>query len=362
MDRVRRIEIYRLRLPLREALHHSRVNTAYLDQLFAVLETEEGVTGYGEVRGNGAYATGADTGELIHGLSRCASQLSGCPLHELSRRVMELTALPAAAALVEGAALDAAARAAGVPVWRWLGLAETRPLSTHAHIGFAAPDHAARLARRAAAHGVHRFKVRVGSPDLADDVARVGAVRDAIGETAEIAVDANGAWSAAQAEEAMRALASFRLLWVEQPTPAGDDEALRRVRRASPVPVVLDEIARSVADVERIAREQLADGINIKLEKFGTAADVLRAADLARDAGLLVEVGQMDQGRLGCALTAHLAAAARAEYCELWGFQNVAEDAASGLDLVAGCIHLTGAPGLGVQVRLRGAERVMTLC
>lgn len=362
MERVRRIEIYRVRLMLREALHHAQVRVDCLDELFAVLLTDGGVTGRGEVRGNGAYATGADVDLVVEALSRCGKELIGLSLNELAPLALAATGLPLAAALLEGAALDAAAAAAGVPVWRWLGAPAARPLSTHAHIGFVSPRRAGELARLAIARGVRRIKIRVGSPSLDDDLARVSAVRETVGSAVELALDANGAWSADVAVEALTALAAFGVLWIEQPTAPGDDPALAKVRARSPVPVIVDESVRGAADVHRVARCGLADGVHLKLEKCGTFAALQQAVEAARAERLLIELGQMDMGRLGCALTAHLATALPVDYCELWGFQHICRDVASGLEMDQGHIKLSNTPGLGVEVDLGEAERVLSIC
>lgn len=362
MDIIRSMDLYRVRLPLKQALHHARTDTSFLDQVLLVITTGDGTRGYGEVRGNGGYATGASAESIIAAFRDGGRALLGASLGDAAQTMLQGSGSPLAAALVEAATLDAAGRRDGVPVWRLLGGSGPRRLETHAAIGFVGPDRAAEIVREAAGKGIRRFKVRVGSETIADDVERVAAVREAAGADAEIGIDANGAWSVERSRESARLLGPYGVAWVEQPTPVGDDEALKAVRRLGAWPVLADEGVRTYQHVRHIIENGLADGVNLKIEKSGTVATLRRAVEAAREGGLLIELGQMDQGRLGCAFTSHLGTALDVDKLELWGFQNVTDDVATGLELEDGAMVLSSEPGLGVSVDLSRAERVLSLC
>jgi L-alanine-DL-glutamate epimerase-like enolase superfamily enzyme len=202
------------------------------------------------------------------------------------------------------------------------------------------------------------LKIRVGA-DPEEDVERVTAVRQAV-PTTNLALDANGAWTAAEAVAMVRRLAPLGIDWLEQPTAAGDDAALRAVRDDTSTRVVADESVRTADDVERLVAARAVDGVHMKLEKCGTVAELQRAVGIAKRAGLFVEIGLMDQGRLGSATTACIASTVAADAYELWGFERVQRDVVHGLEVDAGAIRLSERPGNGIEVELPEAARVAT--
>ena len=96
-----------------------------------------------------------------------------------------------------------------------------------------APADAAALAKRMARLGLRQIKVKVGT---ADDVARLKAVRKAVGDEVELRADANGAWSAQEAVEKLQRLAKFNLPAIEQPVAAGELAGMKQVRNRSGIP------------------------------------------------------------------------------------------------------------------------------
>lgn len=354
MSKITAMQVYRVDLPLSVRLEHASASKAVLEEVFLRVTTTSGATGLAEVRGNGEYATGTDAAAVVREIAgEAGPALLGVELAEASCRVAELGAALLVRALVDSAVLDAIARESDKSLWQVLGGRQVEAIPTHAQIGFCAPDQAVQRASAAARDGFGRIKIRVGRPTPADDVAVVRAVRDALGEHIEIALDANGAWDVRAASRVMEALAPCRIAWIEQPTSPGDDAALRSVRHAIDVPVVADEAARTAEDVVRLCEVGAVDGVHLKLEKAGTVAALLAMAAQARDAGLVVLIGQMDQGRLGSSITTHIAASTQADAYELWGFQHVTRDVTTGLDVRHGRVALPTGPGTGVTVDLR---------
>jgi L-Ala-D/L-Glu epimerase len=354
MSKITAVQVYRVDLPLSARLEHASASEAVLEEVFLRVSTASGATGLAEVRGNGSYATGTDTATIVRevaGEAGCA--MLGVELAGASSRVAEVCATPLVRALVDSAVLDAMARESGRPLWQVLGGRQVEAISTHAQIGFCTPDQAVKRASGAARDGFGRIKIRVGRPRPEDDVAVVRAVRDALGEEIRIVLDANGAWDVRAASRTMETLEPCGIAWIEQPTFPGDDDALRSVRQAINVPVVADEAVRTAEDVVRLCEVEAIDGVHLKLEKAGTVSALLAMAAQTRDAGLLVLIGQMDQGRLGSSVTTHLAASTQADAYELWGFQHVSRDVTTGLDVRHGCVALPTSPGTGVAVDLR---------
>lgn len=351
MSVISAIRTYRADLPLRVDLKHASASESMLEEVFLGLETAASGFGIAEVRGNGAYATGADAETILretHAL--IVEALLGCELAEASQRIAALPVKPLVKALADSAVHDTLARAVGQPLWQLLGGRPDEAIATHAQIGFCAVDEAVGRAQTAIQDGVRRLKVRLGRPSAETDIAIIQAVREVVGDDVALAVDSNGAWDAEKASFVLRALESSNIAWAEQPTPAGDDEALRTARQSTSIPIVGDEAIRTADDIERLSQLGAIDGVHLKLEKAGTVEQLIRLARQAREAGLKVFIGQMDQGRLGSGVTTHLAASIGADAYELWGFQNVTSDVATGLDIRSGRMLVPTGPGTGVTV------------
>ena len=146
-----------------------------------------------------------------------------------------------------------------------------------------------------------------GFSSLADDVARVRAVREAMGPEGRIRVDANGAWNLDEAEHAIHALAEFDLEYVEQPCATIDElvELRRRVKYMG-VPIAADESVRRAEDPLAVARAGAADLLVIKAQPLG---GVRRALEIVAAAGLPAVVSSALDTSVGLAMGVALAAA-----------------------------------------------------
>ncbi|MBI1350444.1 MAG: o-succinylbenzoate synthase [Actinomycetales bacterium] len=163
------------------------------------------------------------------------------------------------------------------------------------------------LAREAVLErGCRTIKVKVGSPMLADDEARVASVRDVLDTVlgrgvGAIRIDANGAWSVGQARLALRRLGAYGLEYVEQ--PCRTEEELRELRSLVDVPFAVDETIRSAADPGRVRVRELADVAVLKAAPLGGARALLAIAE-GLDVPVVVS-GSLDSSvGLGSALAA----------------------------------------------------------
>lgn len=168
----------------------------------------------------------------------------------------------------------------------------------------------AQAAARAVAAGCRTVKIKVAArgQGLADDIARVAAVREALPDVA-LRVDANGAWSLDEAAAALRALAGFSLEYAEQPCATVEELAGLRVRLARAgieVPVAADESIRRSGDPERVAALDAADVAVLKVQPLG---GVRRCLELAERLGMPVVVSSALESSVGIAAGVALAAA-----------------------------------------------------
>ena len=164
---------------------------------------------------------------------------------------------------------------------------------------------------RARAAGCRTAKVKVAEAgqSLADDLSRVAAVRDAVGAEGRVRVDANGAWSLDQAQDAVTALARFGLEYAEQPCRSVADLAALRVRLARngvDVPVAADESIRRAEDPFEVARCAAADIAVLKVQPLG---GVRAALGIAEQIGLPVVVSSALETSIGLRAGLALAAA-----------------------------------------------------
>jgi O-succinylbenzoate synthase len=154
-----------------------------------------------------------------------------------------------------------------------------------------------------------KVKVAERGQSLADDVGRVAAVRDAMGPSARVRVDANGAWDVDQARDALAALAAYDIEYAEQPcatVPELKELRAALARQGIDVPVAADESIRKAEDPLRVAREQAADVVVVKVAPLG---GVRRALEVVQECGLPAVVSSALDTSVGMAAGVALAAA-----------------------------------------------------
>jgi o-succinylbenzoate synthase len=152
-----------------------------------------------------------------------------------------------------------------------------------------------------------KVKVAAGDQTIADDVARVRAVREVLGPEGRIRIDANGLWNVDEAEHAIHALAGFDLEYVEQPCATIDELAdIRSRTRYLGVPIAADESVRKTDDPLAVARAGAADILVVKAAPLGGTRSAL---SLTTQTGLPVVVSSALDTSVGIAMGAYLAAA-----------------------------------------------------
>jgi L-alanine-DL-glutamate epimerase-like enolase superfamily enzyme len=261
------------------------------------LETPAGrCRGRGECTPYGRYGETPDT-TLAAILAMREAVAAGLTRHQLQ------TAMPPGAArnALDCALLDLEAKVAGRRAWDLLGRPPPHERTTAFTISLGSPDAMAEAAARA----THRplLKVKLGG---AGDAERIAAVRRAA-PAAELIVDANEAWDDATLEPNLANCAEAGVTLVEQPLPAGRDEALGRIRRV--VPVCADESVHARASLAALRGRY--DAVNIKLDKTGGVTEALAMADEARALGFELMVGCMVATSLAMAPAMLVAPAAR---------------------------------------------------
>jgi muconate cycloisomerase len=271
-----------------------------------------------------------------------------------------------AKAAVEMACWDIAGKAAGRPVYELLGGA-VRPLAVRSRFSLAAypPAEAAARAGELVAAGFTTIKVKVGGPGgAADDVARVRAVREAIGPAVALTIDANCGWDGDTAVAAIRQMADCRLALAEQPTPDGDYAAMARVRRETGVPVMADESCFDLVHARELVRNACCDVISLYPGKNGGIARARRIAEFAEGRGVACSIGSNLEWDVGTAAMMHLIVATRNMRVEefpgdvLGPSYHELSIAREPLSIRGPLTTLTERPGLGVEVDWDAVRRL----
>ena len=308
--------LYALRIPFVESFSHSATERRWSDSVVVRVRDEAGTEGFGEGTPR-PYVTGEIVETMLDHLTcelwpRVAGREvpPACNLEALAAFIPETglagaIAPHASRAALELAVLDCALRRAGRSLATLLPPRRSRV--TYSGVIAAGPiARAVQHARQMRAIGLHDVKVKVG---FDDDVARVTAVREALGHDASLRLDANGAWSFDRAVQVLNAVAPLGIAAVEQPLPRGPVEDLARLRQAIPVPIMADESLVTPADAEGLIASEAVDFFNIRISKCGGLARSLAIAERAAKAGVGVQVGsQVGETAILSAAGRHLAA------------------------------------------------------
>lgn len=272
-------------------------------------------------------------------------------LHARCREVQRaVVGNEAAKMAVEIALHDLAARRLGVPLVRLLGGSELR-VPTDVTLSTGEPDDLAEAATKRVAEGFTVLKVKVGT-DARSDLARVRAVRSAVGPRPTIRLDANQGWTPREAVRVIRSIedAGLGVELVEQPVSRWDVEGLAWVSDRVNLPILADEAVFGVRDLLEVIRRRAADMVNVKLAKCGgltTARTVLGLAE-AQEMGTIV--GSMMETGIGIGAAASLAAAygttAVADLDAAWWLAS--SPVQGGLRYEGATVVLPDAPGLGI--------------
>ncbi|GAB4458159.1 MAG: dipeptide epimerase [Armatimonadaceae bacterium] len=358
--KIDRIEVQPWDIPMYAPYRSAQRTTTVAHNILVTLFLESGVIGYGE-SAPARYVTEETPGSVLRAVNLAASRLVGETAPRAAELISEnehLIPAPGARSALEMALYDAMARAAGVPLYRLMGGDADSPVvrATDISIPLLPPGIVAERAADAASRGFRTLKLKVGGGD-GEDAARVRAVADAAPD-ALLRLDGNQAFSAHSAVEFVEQVGELvpRIQLLEQPTRAGDDDALKFVQDHVPFPVFADESCHGAEDARRLLEAQACRGVVLKLAKSGLTG-TYETACVAAEAGGLCLFGCMMESHIGIAAALHLTLALGESVVPLLDLDGhlLVDDRA----LVSGGPQQDGEtmrvdpeqPGLGVSVR-----------
>ncbi len=351
-----------IEVPLRVPFIVSYARYDVMPSVIVSLRTDSGLVGYGEAVPD-EHVTGetvesvvaAIAGHLLPAL-RDADPRNLNLVHERMDRA--LVANGAAKAALDIACWDLLGKHAGMPVHALLGGRRPEQPMIAKVLSILPPDRVAAQATEAVSQGFTHLKMKLGS-DTEQDVARVAAVRAAVGDGIRIRVDANQGWrDVPTARRMIAAIEPYGIDWIEQPIAADDLDGFRRLRPHTNAVIMADEAVITAGDLARLVRDESVDMVNLKLMKSGGILPCQRLATQAALGGLAVQIGSMLETSVSSAAGYHLALAhPNIVSTELSG-PVAFSDEPGDLHFPLPYVDITDRPGLGVTLDPAALDRL----
>lgn len=352
--RITAIRAFQVDLPLREG-RYSWSNGNFVevfDSTVVAVETDAGITGWGECCPLGSAYLPAYAAGVRSGLAELAPKVIGLDPRDLAvlNRHMDavLRGHPYVKAAIDVACWDILGKATGLPCWRLLGGRAQEGVALYRAISQVEPEAMARNVAGYRAEGYRKFQLKVGA-DADEDIARIRACR-AILEPGDLLVaDANTGWTMHEAARVVNAVRDLDV-YIEQPSPSYEE--CLATRRRTALPFVLDEVIGSVGDLMRAIADGAMDVINLKISKVGGLTKARQMRDLCISAGIPMTIEDTWGGDIVTAGIAHLAQSTPAEFCfsatdfNSYGTKDIATGAPR---RVNGAMRAADSPGLGVE-------------
>lgn len=216
------------------------------------------------------------------------------------QRAAEPTHLPALRCAVQTLICDLAHHH-GQPLKHW-------PPSARTQVRVNALAHDASSAQKRVDEGFRVLKIKVGAAPLRDDVGRIQHIRQQVGDTITLRLDANRAWSMADAANAVEAFQPARIALLEEPLAHGGAQELAELRTQSPIALAADEQARNSEQIRELIDANAVDAIVLKPMIVGGPITCLQLAHYARQRGVYSIITTTIDGPIATRMAAHIAA------------------------------------------------------
>lgn len=343
-------------IPYSKPLHFASGSIDVADNVLVEVVTDIGIVGIAEAPPR-PYTYGETQESIVAAITRLfAPKLIGrSPFErEAARADIERTVgNPAAKSAVDMAMWDAVGKATGTSVHALLG-SYADSLAVSHMLGFDRPEVVAQEALELRErYGINSFKIKVGRRPVHLDVEVCRHVRSALGDSAEIYLDGNRGWSAAESRQALNLLADVGLSRVEELCPADDVISRRWLVANCDVPFVADESIPTPAHLTREILAGAANAVSIKTARTGFS-DSLRVSNLAEGLGVESFIGNQIDGHIGTVCSLAFGASQRStarHAAELSNFLDMSDHLLTEpLTIVDGRMTVLQGPGLGFHI------------
>jgi L-alanine-DL-glutamate epimerase-like enolase superfamily enzyme len=294
---IKKVDIWHLNCKFRYPFKHKLATHTGSDNLVMRLTTDQGICGYGEgiprdfVTGESLEASldflQHDAGPALLRFPAVSPATLLSSLSLLQDQCAVATS-PGAFCALETAWLDAAGQTWGQPLTNLFGSRTEERVIYSAVLPLAAGPQLTQFLQLVWSQGMRYIKLKVGEDS---DLETLAQARRELGEEVDLRVDANGAWSAAEAIARLREMAPFRLSAMEQPVAKEDFEGLRQVQEALDIPIMADESVCTLEDAKKLIQLQACQMFNLRLSKMGGITSAIRIKEAAEAAGIRCQLG-----------------------------------------------------------------------
>lgn len=356
--KITQVEVFRVKIPSKGDYRMARGVHDAMRSVVVRIRTDAGITGVGEahqgVEGYSSETLGTMAAVIreVYGPLLIGRELEAVEQLSVDIGLARRGNLFARCA-VETALFDALARARGISIAAMLGGPVRKRLELSGSIGIDEPAVMAEKAATLTAAGYRTVKVKVGTPNIAQDLACVRAVRKAVGSEVAIRLDANAGWTYTDALTFVRGLGDLGIEYIEQPVAAEHLAASIKLARLGIVPILADESVHTPDDAYRVIAAGAFDAVKIKISKVGGYIAARKIIGICEAAGIKLVIGQGICSSLEAAAEAHLACAYPhvCPVAEMVGPAKLKGDLIEpGFDLGSGYLDLPEGPGLGVEL------------
>jgi L-alanine-DL-glutamate epimerase-like enolase superfamily enzyme len=354
--RIVRAEAKSVELELVEPFVIANETIEVSDNVFIRLETAAGVVGWGCATPDPVTSETRET--VLKNFEVAKRFVIGCDPTRINlvNFVLDdaLVGNPSLKAGINMALYDIIGKMAEMPLFRLLG-GYREKIATSVTIGLNPKDLMVKKAKQIVSDGFKFIKIKCGI-DVEKDIENILAIREAVGSSIKIRLDANEGYSVEDALGLVKTLEKngVTIEMLEQPTKADYLYSLKDVARQCSVPIMADETALTLRDSVKLVKLEIADMINIKLMKIGGITNAIKANALAELAEVPVMVGCMNESMAAMCAGVHFACAFRnVQYADLDSALDFTNDVASGgARYEDGYVIPSERPGLGVDVQL----------
>lgn len=352
--RIKALRARAVRLPMREPHQTASGTVSESPLVLTDVTMDDGTVGHSVVFTYTALALGP-TAVLVQNLEPLIVDEPLAPVEidlKLARRFRLLGPqglVGMALAAVDMALWDALARLHGTSLVRLLG-GVPKAIPAYGAVGYDGPKRSAIVAEGWASRGFTGVKAKIGYPTVADDLAVVRAIRQAVGDRVAIMVDYNQSLTPAEAVQRIRAMEDEGLEWVEEPTLAHDYAGHALVAREVRTPIQCGENWWGVTDLQHAVAARASDYVMPDVMKVGGVSGWLRAAAIAHTHGLRVSNHlwpEISAQLMSITPTAHWL-----EYADWWN-----EIIAEPIEITDGMTSVADASGTGVEWNEKAIEK-----
>jgi muconate cycloisomerase len=309
---------------------------------------KDGITAWGEsAPGKTEGASTAHEVE-IHLKRLIDSKIESLSLYEIYQRAKELNVPACALAGMDIALWDWKAKKANMSLKDLLGL-PSASVPTSITVGINPPEIVKERVELILKNPqVRALKIKLGSKEGIeyDKLIYSQVIESTKNKDIAIRVDANGGWTLAEAKLMMKWLSERKAEYIEQPLVEGDEDKLKFLFDARPLPIFIDESCRSAEDVAN--HYQYVDGVNLKLMKCGGITEALKILNVAKSHGLKTMIGCMSESSVSISAGASITGII--DYVDLDSHYNLDPDPSEGPSMVNGITMINSLPGHGAKL------------